>query len=154
MAAGLSDETRDAIVQTFEQLIPFNAVLGFEVGELTEERARVTIAMRPDLVGNPIKQSLHGGVISATLDAAGGMVAIAAVLSRSRLSEVTRAKIFERLGTIDLRVDYLRPARGGHFDAVAYPMRVGGTVAVTRMEFHDHETGALLAVGTGTYMVG
>lgn len=154
MAPSLTEEMRDAVVQAFEELIPFNKVLGFQVEELTGERARVVVEMRPELVGNPVRQSLHGGVISATLDAAGGMAAAAAVLSRHDPGDAGRSRVLERLGTIDLRVDYLRPGQGRRFEAVAYPMRVGGTVAVTRMEFHDAETGALVAVGTGTYIVG
>lgn len=153
MSAGLSDELREALQRTFETLIPFNALLGIEVTHLVRDRARITVWMRPDLVGNPVTQVLHGGVISATLDAAGGIVAMAAVLARHELAESAQTRLFERFGTIDMRVDYLRPGQGTVFEAVAYPMRVGGTVAVTRMEFHNADSGALIAVGTGTYIV-
>jgi uncharacterized protein (TIGR00369 family) len=58
-----------------------------------------------------------------------------------------------RLGTIDLRVDYLRPGYGTEFVASATVMRAGRTVAVTRMELHN-EKDVLIAVGTGSYVVG
>ncbi len=154
MAAGLSAELRAALEQTFEQLIPFNAHLGLEVVHLAEDRARLAVTMRPELVGNPVKQILHGGVISATLDVAGGIAAMAALLARQDLGAAGHTRLFERFGTIDLRVDFLRPGQGERFEAVAYPMRIGSTVAVTRMEFHNAATGALVAVGTGTYIVG
>ena len=154
MSAGFSDELLEAFRHTFEELIPFNALVGMKVLDLTGDRARLAVTMRPELVGNPVKQVLHGGVISATLDAAGGMVGMAAVLARQGLGVSGQSRLFERFATIDLRVDYLRPGLGTTFEAVAYPMRVGGTVAVTRMEFHNAETGALVAVGTGTYIVG
>ena len=60
---------------------------------------------------------------------------------------------FSKVGTIDLRVDYLRPGRGNTFTATGNIMRSGRKVAVTRMSLHNDE-GLLIAVGTGTYLVG
>ena len=42
---------------------------------------------------------------------------------------------FSRLGTIDLRVDYLRPGIGSEFILRAEVLRLGSRVANTRMEF-------------------
>jgi acyl-coenzyme A thioesterase PaaI-like protein len=50
-------------------------------------------------------------------------------------------------------IDYLPPGGGEWFDASATVLRSGSRVVVTRMEFHNDE-GTLVAVGTGTYMVG
>ena len=58
-----------------------------------------------------------------------------------------------KLGTIDMRVDYLRPGRGKRFDAVSTLLRAGNKVAVVRTELHNDE-GYLIAVSTGTYLVG
>lgn len=60
---------------------------------------------------------------------------------------------FSRLGTIDLRVDYLRPGRGNEFIATAHIIRAGSKVTVARMELHNEE-GTHIAFGTGTYLVG
>ena len=60
---------------------------------------------------------------------------------------------FSRLGTIDLRVDYLRPGRGNEFVATAHIIRAGSKVTVARMELHNEE-GTHIAFGTGTYLVG
>lgn len=149
----LEDQVLEQIRSYFEDVIPFNRVLGLEVREISAATSRIGFAMRPDLVGNAAKGILHGGVISAVLDAAGGMAAVTGVLSNPELDETGRIAAVARLGTIDLRVDYLRPALGEHFEAVARTMRVGKTVAVTRMELHDQDD-KLLAVGTGTYIVG
>ena len=56
---------------------------------------------------------------------------------------------FSRLGTIDLRVDYLRPGRGNEFIATAHIIRAGSKVTVARMELHNEE-GTHIAFGTGT----
>ena len=62
-------------------------------------------------------------------------------------------KKLAKLGTIDMRVDYLHPGKGKEFTISATPLRIGNKVAVTRMEFHN-EDGVLIAVGTGTYLCG
>ncbi len=59
---------------------------------------------------------------------------------------------FSKLGTIDLRVDYLRPGCGKWFIASGYTLRTGKKVAVTRIELKNDQED-LIAVGTGTYVV-
>jgi acyl-coenzyme A thioesterase PaaI-like protein len=59
---------------------------------------------------------------------------------------------FSRIGTIDLRVDYLRPGQGEWFIARGFPLRTGNKVAVTRMELLN-DRAELIAVGTAAYTV-
>jgi uncharacterized protein (TIGR00369 family) len=59
---------------------------------------------------------------------------------------------FGKLGTIDLRIDYLRPATGARFGLSAHVLRLGSRVATTRMEFCDAD-GKLLATGSSAYIV-
>ena len=59
----------------------------------------------------------------------------------------------QKLGTIDIRIDFLRPGRGNSFTATAQVIRKGKKVAVTRMELHNEE-GLEIALGTATYLVG
>jgi uncharacterized protein (TIGR00369 family) len=114
----------------------------------------MAFSMREDLIGNVFHRTLHGGVISSVLDAVGGLTASASLMVRAAgLSEEKVKAMFARVGTIDLRVDYLRPGRGDRFTASGRIMRSGRKVAVVRMEMHN-EDGLLVAVGTGTYMVG
>ena len=58
-----------------------------------------------------------------------------------------------RMGTIDLRVDYLRPGRGERFTATSSLLRAGNKVAVARVELHNEEQ-VYIASATATYMVG
>lgn len=58
-----------------------------------------------------------------------------------------------RMGTIDLRVDYLRPCRGERFTATSSLLRAGNKVAVARVELHNEEQ-LYIASATATYMVG
>jgi acyl-coenzyme A thioesterase PaaI-like protein len=59
---------------------------------------------------------------------------------------------FSKLGTIDLRVDYLRPAIGEYFELHAEVLRLGSRVASTRMTFLGAD-GRLLSTGAGAYIV-
>ncbi len=144
----------DIVKDIYEKRIPFDRVLGMKVESLTMEKAVVGFEMKPELVGNYVLGSLHGGVISAVLDALGGMTASTGVVKRmaGRPAEEIAAAL-TRMGTIDLRIDYLRPGKGASFKATGTIMRAGKKVAVTRMELHN-DKGVLIAVGTGTYLVG
>ena len=109
--------------------------------------------MKPDLVGHFAYNRLHGGVISAALDAIGGSACMAALGSRYIDESVNqRLAHFMKMGTIDLRVDYLRPSIGERFVLRAEVLRLGSRVGSTRMEFMA-EDGKLLATGNGAYMV-
>lgn len=144
----------DKIGRLFEDILPFDRVLGLKVISVGADKASVAFAKRDELVGNVFHQTLHGGVISAVLDAVGGLTALGSLVDRAAgLSDEKLAVVFSRVGTIDLRVDYLRPGRGDRFTANAWIMRSGRKVAVARMELHN-DSDTLVAVGTGTYMVG
>lgn len=103
------------------EVVPFNAVLGIQVLEVTRGRAIFAVPFRPELVGDPDRPALHGGVISAVADACGGCAVWSMVDERDRVS------------TIDLRVDYLRPARLELFHAIANVLRVGNRVGVANV---------------------
>ena len=132
-----------------EEHIAFNKHLGLKVESFDLAAPKLRFDMRPELVGNPKRQILHGGVISAVLDVAGGF---AIMLSLAGESPVTPSS-FPNMGTIDLRVDYLRPGRGKYFIATARIVRKGSRIAVVHMELHNDE-GELIATGGAAYVVG
>ena len=132
-----------------EEHIAFYKLLGLKIVSFDLEAPKLRFDMRPELVGNPARQILHGGVISSVLDVAGGFVIM---LSLAEDAAVTPAS-FPNMGTIDLRVDYLRPGRGKHFTATARIVRKGSRIAVTHTELHN-DTGELIASGSAAYVVG
>jgi uncharacterized protein (TIGR00369 family) len=141
-------------VQEVYESLPFNRLLGLSVAFLKINEAGFSFPMQNDLIGNAIHGILHGGVISAELDATGGMTATASAAKRMRgLSVDEISSRIARIGTIDMRVDYLRPGRGTRFYSSGTVMRTGRKVAVTRMEL-KHSDDVLIAVGTGAYIVG
>jgi uncharacterized protein (TIGR00369 family) len=137
-----------------EAQIPFNRVLGLRVESLEMDSVCLKIEMKEELIGNPMRGILHGGVISSVLDVTGGMTAAMGVLKK--LAGRPFEEIGKRLlsvGTIDLRIDFLRPGRGRYFLATGSIMRTGQKVAVIRMQLQNDQD-MLIAVGTGTYTVG
>lgn len=137
----------------FERKIVFNQVLGLKITSLRPEAVTGRIAMKPDLVGHFSFNRIHGGVISAGLDAMGGLAVMAAIGAR-HMDEAPAQRLhrFGKLGTIDLRIDYLRPGIGEHFDLHAEVLRLGSRVASTRMEFRGAD-GKLLSAGAGAYII-
>jgi len=128
--------------------VPFNRVLGIEIE--SAEPPRLRFAMRPELIGNARRGILHGGVISAALDVTGGYAIMLALAVDPKPGD---KPAFPNIGTIDLRIDYLRPGRGRHFIATGKVVRLGNRIAVTHMEL-ESDTGELIATGAAAYVVG
>ena len=147
------DALHAGITDIYESLIAFNRVLGHRVLSLDPVRPQIRFDMRPDLVGHYLYGRLHGGVISATLDVVGSLAVILAVAEKhpSETAEQVLQR-FAKLGTIDLRVDYLRPGLGRSFVADATVSRVGGRLASTQMRLVN-EANELIATGAAAYIV-
>lgn len=124
-----------------EEGIPFNRVLGLKVIAGESGKATIEFAFRPELVGNFKMGILHGGVIAAVLDVVGGAAVIAGFDDEEPL---------HGMGTVDLRVDFLRPGQGKSFLATGQVMRLGRILSSTRMELHN-DAGTLIATGAAIY---
>ena len=147
------EEFVTGLSEIFEHKIVFNQVLGLKITSLRPEAVTGRIAMKHDLVGHFSYNRIHGGVISAGLDAMGGLAVMAAIGAR-HMDEPPAQRLhrFGKLGTIDLRIDYLRPGIGDYFDLHAEVLRLGSRVASTRMEFRGAD-GKLMSVGAGAYII-
>ena len=128
-----------------EDLIPFNRHLGVKLESFDLESARVVTRaeVRPEFLGNFVRKMAHGGLLAALIDAtAGGAAALA----------VADPTLFGRIATIDMRVDYLKPARGRVLLTTSEVMRSGNRVIVVRSDVHD-DTGTLVALGSNAFSV-
>ena len=153
LSAATEEQLLKAVHDIFVEGIPFNRVLGIEVVSLNHDCPEVRFAMRPELVGNFKRGMLHGGVISAVHDLTGGLVAFLGVQQKLKDRPIEeRIERFGRIGTIDLRVDYLRPGLGQSFRCKGVPLRTGNKVAVAHMELFN-DGGELISVATGAYTV-
>lgn len=137
----------------YEEKVLFNHTLGLKLVSVTPEEVVARIDMRPELVGHYAYNRIHGGVISAVLDAIGS-AAVMACLAAKHMKETPEVRLerFAKLGTIDMRVDYLRPGIGEYFTIHAHALRVGTRVGTSRMEFRGPD-GTLMSTGTAAYIV-
>ncbi len=149
----LEPEYIEGFRQIYEEKIVFNKTLGLKLVTVTPEAVEARIDMRSELVGHFAYNRIHGGVISAVLDAMGS-AAVMAALAAKHMDEAPAKRLerFAKLGTIDLRVDYLRPGIGEYFTVHANALRVGSRVGSSRMEFRGPD-GTLMSSGAAAYIV-
>lgn len=143
----------EILADVYQHQMPFNRYLDITIPKISVDEVCVTIAMRRELVGNFVRGILHGGVISSVLDLTGGLIATVELFKH--LDDADEDWIIERLsrvGTIDLRVDYLRAGKGKSFSATGSILRKGNRVAVVRTELNNQDQ-LLIAAGTGTYLI-
>lgn len=134
-----------------EERVAFNQLLGLTIVSFDLEAPQLRFDMRPELLGNPTRRILHGGVISSTLDVAAGLAIMVKLVHAA--GPDTKPAEFPDIGTIDLRVDYLRPGQGAYFVATGRVVRMGKRIAVTHMELVN-DAAALIATGSAAYVVG
>lgn len=116
----------ERLKEFFEANIPFNRFVGLVVEELTVGACTLRIPWRDELIGDPTRPALHGGVTSMLADTACGAACFTKLPSAA-----------DRLSTVDLRVDYLRPGRAADIWCRGVVMRMGNRVAVARSEVFD-----------------
>jgi uncharacterized protein (TIGR00369 family) len=142
-----------AMRRLHEEQITFNQTLGIKVASMKPDDMRLEFEMKPAFVGHYQYGRLHGGVISAVLDTAGGFALMVSIAERHP-DETADAVMhrFARMATIDLRVDYLRPGMGKLFTARADVTRLGGRIGSTQTRLTNEE-GTLIATGSAAYVI-
>ena len=133
------------LTKLVEEYIPFNKFLGLKLHNFDAETGRLTtrLELRPEFVGNAQRQMPHGGILSFVIDATSG-VAAAAALDDPALAV--------KLSTVDMRVDYLKPARGQTLYTHSEVMRSGNRTIVVRSEIVD-EVETRVALGLNVFNV-
>ena len=106
------------IKRFFENDIAFDRYMGLRVDEVREGYALCWLPFRAELIGDPWRPALHGGVTSMLVDVCAGIAALSTLPLGSRCS------------TVDMRVDYLRPAGPLDLWARGEVLRAGSQVAV------------------------
>lgn len=141
------------LTELYEHRISFNQTLGLKIESFALPAPRIRFVMRPELVGHYLYGRLHGGVIASALDVMGSLALMVALAEKH--PDETAAQVmhrFGRLGTIDLRVDYLSPGLGAWFEASAEVSRLGGRIGSTQMRLVSDQ-GGLVATASAAYVV-
>ena len=140
MADG-SDEMRRRMADAFA-MIPHNRALGARVLHVTPSEVIFELPYDAKLVGNPDTGTLHGGAITALIDGCSGASVFAAMDARVPIA------------TLDLRIDYLKPAAPGKsVFAKATCYKVTRNVAFTRAVAYQDDPEDAVAHSVGTFML-
>lgn len=125
-------------IQTMFDHSPFIAFLGLKVDSLDYDKSEISMTMplNPSLERHAGTKQFHGGPLASFIDTIGDF-AIGMMIGGG-------------VPTINIRIDYLKPAIGDSVSGTARVRRAGRTVAVVDIDVFD-EKGALVAVGRGTY---
>lgn len=143
----------DLLREVFDRRIRFNHWLGLRVHSLTPTGPQLAFDMRDELIGNFVQGRLHGGMIAATLDTVGGLAVAVAIAEKHKADSAEQiGHRFNRVGTIDMRVDYLRPGMGRSFVATGRVIRLGGRIASVQMTL-ENDAGETIATGTAAYVI-
>jgi uncharacterized protein (TIGR00369 family) len=125
-----------------ETLIPLHAYLGVKLEKISDGFAQMRVPFKNELVGDPRSSALHGGIIATAMDSVGGAAAM-----------TTLQSFEDKISTIDMRVDYLRPGKPLDLIVEGEIVRSGNRIVVTRMIAWQEDRQHLVAEGRAVYNV-
>lgn len=117
---------------------PFGWLLGMELGLLAPGRAEVWLKAHEDFC-NPYG-TIHGGVLATLVDSALGQAVLSVAGAGSSVV------------TVELKLNYLAPARVGLLVARGEVIQQTGTLAVAQARVYDADERGLV-IGLGTYRI-
>jgi uncharacterized protein (TIGR00369 family) len=140
------EENAQLVKRFMEEMVPFNQFLELQIDEFREGFCRLRVPWRAELLGDPLRQATHGGVVATLLDVAGGAASMSCLdMSRHRLS------------TLNLRVDYLRPGPPKEMVCEAIVEHLGNKACIVSMKLFsaedDREQVGPIAMGQGIYSI-
>ena len=136
----LDPDRKAQIARQFIEAIPHSMALGMHLEEIGGGVAVISMPYDPRFIGDPQTGVIHGGAVSALMDTCSG----AAVMSHEAAPVIT--------ATIDLRIDYMRPATPGQrITARATCYHVTRSVAFVRAVAYDDDEANPVATATGTF---
>ncbi len=132
----------DEIVRFMEEEIPFNKHLGLKIVEISEGYCKLILPYQNIFIGDKRRPALHGGVINTIIDVCSGTAVW------------TYFKPEDAVATLDILVDYLRPAPDEDLHVESRVERVGNRVAMaTSKVFSSSNNEKILAVGRAVYNI-
>lgn len=135
-------ENIDAIRTMLISHVPFAQAIGMEIVDAKTAEAWMRVPYSEKLIGNPDTGVIHGGVITATLDNVSGVAVQLALPERTAIA------------TLDLRIDYMRPATPGQdLTAHAHCYKVTRNIAFVRSTAYHDDIDDPIATSVGAFML-
>lgn len=139
------------LLDGFEQN-PFHKNLGLAFSVNEDLSVIAKMSKQPHLMGNVRKRMLHGGAIAGLFDSVGGVLCAVNIVDRLKNSEPkARTRKLSRLCTVDLKLDYLRPARAEEYWVHGEIVKFGASIIVVNMALYDERNNKIAICG-GNFM--
>ena len=122
-------ENLKIVIDTFENKIPANKLLGLKVLKLEEGFVKIHIPYKEEFIGDFWQKRWHGGIQAAITDSAAGIVAFANMRDLS-----------SSVNTIDMRIDYLHGSEPKDFFAEAKIIKIGKRILIVDIELYHEKT--------------
>jgi len=132
----MSGQLTSEQVQALVSRAPFHQWLGLTVIAVSDDGIEIKAKWREEWVVNSERGYTHGGIVAALIDLAADWAMV--------------RQTGRGVPTIDLRVDYHRPALRGDLTARGKVIRSGSQFATAEAQIFDKD-GKLIASGRGTY---
>ena len=130
------------LMEVYEDQIPFNKFLGIKVRTLEKGISSLMVPFREELLGDKTRKTFHGGVISMLITTCGS------------LSVWSMCSINDKIVTIDMRVDYIKPAYQGDLIAESRVIHVGNRIGRAHtVIFLENDPGNILVEGNSVYNI-
>lgn len=137
-----NSSSNNDLIFFLEEQIPFNRHLGIKVHQAKNGFARLFLAYKPEFTGDARRPALHGGILSTLIDTCGGVALW------------TCCSVSDAIATIDMRVDYLRPAPQKDLMAEAVVRLLGNRVGnVHTRVFNPDSRDKIIAEGRAVYNI-
>ena len=118
---------------------PFNTWLGVRLDRIDDHGLHLVMPWREEIASNPQRGYAHGGALATLIDIA--------------TFYVVAARVGTGGPTVDLRVDYHRPAMPGPLHVTSTILRLGRTLATAEARITQPD-GTLIASGRAVFLVG
>jgi uncharacterized protein (TIGR00369 family) len=141
--AGSANQFYEVLRANFAQAIPHAKECGMVIDAIDASGARASMPYRDAWLGDTERGVYHTGVITTLVDTVSGLAAVAG------------AGRFETIATLDLRMDFLRPARqGAGLRVQASCYRLTPSIAFVRASAWQDDENEPVAVSQSTFMRG
>jgi len=131
-----------ARVPEMKKASPYASTLGAEVIELEPNTSLLRLPYQAVFVGDPATGVIAGGVVTALLDQACGYAVWASL------------QAFSTIATLDLRIDYMRPARPREpLQARGECYKLGRSIAFVRGLAYETDPADPVAAAQGAFVL-